>query len=258
MFIIEIDPVQSSGSITHTATSWQVSLTPGFEDENIVFESLKDSENLNRIKVPLPLTENDIYYSRTKLHFSDGTETDWNRPNVITRNASGFNFADTIVETPKLSVEFDRHNAPLGGFKVYGSPFKLFMGIGKHKYTTWIIEDDKGQQIWSRIHDKYNLTSVRIPSGILKPGRMYIIKAIYITDTNAYSNTGKLRIVTNASLVDDPAYLANINVTDLKAFETNTALLNLTYTETPLNELMEQLVALTIENSLLRDKLGYE
>jgi len=224
MFIIEIDKIETGSDIKHDKTSWQVSLTPGFEDDNIVFQSLEDTDNLTSIRVPLPLSDEDLYYSRTKIHFSDGTESDWSKPNVITRNATGFNFNDTIIVTPRLSVDFDVRNTPLGGFLVKSSEFRLFSGIGSHKFTTWIIEDDRGNQVWSRTNDKHNLTSIRIPNNILMPGRMYTIKAMYITDTNAYSNYGRLRVVTNANLVRDPAYLARLGITDLKVFETNTAL----------------------------------
>jgi len=255
MFIIEIDKVETGGSIQHTKTSWQVSLTPGFEDNNVVFESLEDEENLTSIMVPLSLDDDDLYYSRTKIHFSDGTESDWSKPNVITKYATGFNFNDTVIVTPQLSVDFDIRNAPLGGFKVTSSEFRLFSGIGSHKFTTWIIEDDNGNQVWSRMNDKYNLTSVRIPNNILLPGRMYTIKAMYITDTNAYSNYGRLKIITNPDLIRDPVYLTRLGITDLKAFETNKALRKMLYDMFDINKLMEDLAKSNITIGLLKNKL---
>ena len=255
MFILEIDKIDTGSNVKHVKTSWEVSLTPGFEQDNIVFESLEDDKNLTRIRVPLPLSENDLYFSRTKVHFSDGSESDWSKPNVITREATGFNFNDTIIVTPTLQVDFDPRNAPIGGFKVEGSEFKLFSGIGKHKYSTWIIEDDRGNQVWSRINDKDNLTSIRIPRGILNPGKMYVIKVMYISDTNAYSNFGRLRIITNPNLIKDPAYLARLGITDLKAFETNTALRKILYDMTNVNELMEKLVKANITIGLQKSKI---
>ena len=246
MFIIEIDKIETGSGVKHDNTSWQISLTPGFDDDDIVFESLNDKDNLTSIRVPLSLDDEDLYYSRTKIHFSDGSEGDWSKPNVITRHATGFNFNDTIVVTPKLSIDMDIRNTSLGGFTVTGGDFKLFSGIGKHKFTTWIIEDDKGNQVWSRMNDRHNLTSIRIPNNILTPGKMYTIKAMYVSDTNAYSNYGRLLIVTNADLVRDPAYLNKLGLTDLKAYETNTALRKMLYEMTNVNDLMEKLVKANI------------
>jgi len=247
MFIIEIDKIETGSNITHDKTSWQVSLTPGFEDDNIVFESIDDSTNLTSIKVPLPLGDNDLYYSRTKIHFSDGSESNWSRPNVITKNATGFNFNDTIVITPAVSIDFNINAVPLGGFRVKASEFKLFSGIGKHKYTNWLIEDDKGNQVWSKLNDKHNLTSIRIPQNLLLPGRMYTIKVMYVTDTNAYSNYGRLKIVTSADLIRDPAYLEKLGITDLKTFEANTAIRSM------VNEMLEN--SAVIQSDQLDDVL---
>ena len=246
MFIIEIDKIETGSNVKHDETSWQISLTPGFDDNDIVFESLNDKDNLTSIRIPLSLDDEDLYYSRTKIHFSDGSEGDWSKPNVITKYATGFNFNDTIVVTPNLSIDMDIRNTSLGGFIVTGSEFKLFSGIGKHKFTTWIIEDDKGNQVWSRMNDRDNLTSIRIPNNTLTPGKMYTIKAMYVSDTNAYSNYGRLLIITNADLIEDPAYLNKLGLTDLKAYETNTALRKMLYEMTNINELMEKLVKANI------------
>ena len=256
MFIIEIDKIETGSDVKHDETSWQISLTPGFDENDIVFESLNDKDNLTSVRVPLPLDDEDLYYSRTKIHFSDGSEGDWSKPNVITKHATGFNFNDTIVVTPKLSVDFDVRNSPLGGFIVNGSEFRLFSGIGSHKFTTWIIEDDKGNQVWSRLNDKHNLTSIRIPSNVLLPGKMFTVKAMYVSDTNAYSNYGRLVIITSADLVRDPAYLNKLGITDLKAFETNTALRKMVYSLSHTDELMAEIVKASVTIGALENKLN--
>ena len=212
MFIIEIDKIETGGKIKHNKTSWEVSLTPGFEDSNIIFKSLEDEVNLTRISVPLPLNDDDLYYIRTKVYFSDGSESDWSRPSIITKYSTGFNFNSTIVVTPQLSVDFDIRSAPLGGFLIKSSEFKLFSGVGNHKATTWIIEDDKGNQIWGKVNDEFNLTSIRVPYNILTPGKLYTIKAMYLTDTNIYSNYGRLRIICNPDLINDQGYLAKLKM----------------------------------------------
>jgi len=255
MFLLEIDKVITGSDIEHSKTSWQISLTPDFNSNNIVFESLEDENNLTSINIPLPLTSNDLYYGRIKIHFSDGSSSDWGKPIVITKDNDGFTFNDTIIVTPSLNVDFDIRNTPLGGFNINCSDFKLFSGVGKHKYSNWIIEDNNGNQIWSRINDTYNLTSIRIPNNILMPGKIYTIKVMYVSDTNAYSNYGKLTIVTKADLIRDPTYLNKLGITDLKAFETNASLRNLLYDALNIDDLMKQLVKSNIAIGILEKRL---
>jgi len=193
MFRVSIPPLDTGNDYKHVATSWQVSDDPQFK--NLLVDDQKDKDNLTEITFDLPLTKDDKYYVRVKMHFDDDSETDWSKPIIITKDMDGFSVSNTIIGTPELSVDFNPKTCPLGGFTVNASDFILFTGTGSHRFTDWRIEDINGKLIWER-KNTTNLTSIRIPSRLLTPGKTYIIKARYRSDTNAYSNWGKLIVNT--------------------------------------------------------------
>jgi len=249
-FTIYITPVITQNNLEHTATSWQISEKPDFSE--LLIDDQEDKENLLSLRVDLPLTKDDVYYVRHKLHFSDGRETDWSRPSVVTKNGDGFSFNNTIIITPKVWLDdISNVNTPLGGFKIKTSDFTLFMGVGNHLATDWIIEDSEGTVIWERLRDKHNLTGIRLPADILKPGKAYYLKVRHISDTNSVSNYGKLLIITDPKL--SPSSVVS-GTTDDTLLQQNAELLDrVRYLEEQLNETLSKLVACTIGSSLCYD-----
>jgi len=202
-FTIYITPVITDDDVNHIATSWQVATDPSFSSDSLLVDKEKDEDNLLSLYVDLPLTKDNIYYTRHKLHFDDNSETDWSRPAVITKDGDGFSFNNTIITTPKVFSEAGNTNTPLGGFKIYTDEYRLFMGVGEHLSTDWIVEDSEGNIVWQRLEDKSNKTEIKLPANILKPGKLYLIKVRFRSDTNAWSNFGRLLIITDSSLVSD-------------------------------------------------------
>jgi hypothetical protein len=247
-FTIYITPIVTGNDLKHVATSWQVARDSTFSDDSLLVNDLKDENNLLSLKVELPLTSKDVYYTRYKLHFDNDKETAWSRPSVVTKDGDGFSFNNTIIITPRLSVDINPTDAPLGDFKIYGSEFKLFMGTGNHKSTDWIIEDSEGNIVWQRLGDVHNLTSIKLPSDILDKGKMYVVKCRYNSDTNSYSNYGKLYLVTQADLVNGTygtkMVTDNIYIMDRLPYLTGTN------NDCPIEDVFTQLVACTIANSL--------
>ena len=191
--------VPLNAGFTHISTSWQVSKTKDFT-ENLFSESLEDTTNLLDYYVTKTIEKDEIVFARAKIHFSDGTEGAWSRIITVSGNQKGFKLSSTIVITPTLDVKSSVFDIINNGFEVNGSPFKLYAGIGKHKYTTWELTTILGEVIWSRINDDENLTSIFIPKGKISDDKYYLIKATYITDTNTKSNPGQL--VINSKMKD--------------------------------------------------------
>jgi hypothetical protein len=246
-FTIYITPVVTADGLEHTATSWQIASDPEFK--NLLVDDQKDEDNLLSLKVDLTLTRETIYYSRHKLHFGDDKETNWSRPTIITKDGDGFSFNNTIITTPKVYSETGNIDTPLGGFKFFTDPFNLFMGVGKHLSTDWIIEDSEGNIVWQRLDDKNNLTEIRLPKDILEPGKLYVIKVRFKSDTNAISNFGKFVFTTNPKL-------AKITIggnNEVGTTDVNYLLQRLEYLENiedTAKDLLDKLVATTIECSL--------
>ena len=195
MFKVSIPPITVQDA-KHNATSWQVSNNGRFTDDDIIVNVEKDKDNLYEYLFDLPITNETIYYVRTKLHFDDDTETNWSKAVVVSKGIDGFSVNNTIIVTPKLELDVSPNEVPLGGFHVTADNFMLYTGIGKHKSTDWVIEDIFGKKVWSREDDTYNLTKIRIPSNVLNYNSTYVLKVRYKSDTNAYSNWGKIILTT--------------------------------------------------------------
>lgn len=195
-FTIFITPVITDDNIKHTATSWQVAKDPSFSNDSLLVNKGKDEDNLLSLYVDLPLTKDDIYYTRHKLHFDDGSETVWSRPAVITKDGDGFSFNNTIITTPKVYSEVGNVDVLLGRFKIYTDDYRLFMGVGEHESTDWIIEDSEGNIVWERLEDRVNKTEIKLPANLLKANKMYIVKVRFRSNTNSWSNFGRLVLIT--------------------------------------------------------------
>lgn len=201
MFTITKPPIVAGNGLIHYATSRQVSNDPSFTGVNLLINDIENEVDLLSVIIDLPLTVNDKYYVKDKLHFKDRSgnkkETNWSKPIIVTKNMDGFTVNNTIIGTPKLEVNFNKNDAPLGGFNITCDEYNLFKGVGTHKYSDWVIEDIVGNTVWKREKDGYNLTSIKIPDCTLERNRTYIIKVRYISTTNMNSNYGKLIICTN-------------------------------------------------------------
>jgi len=193
MFRIEV-PELALGDIEPLSITWQVSRDATFSDASILLEENK-TEDIYFLNVNLPLGDEDVYFVRNKYIFNN-SESNWTRKVKVTKHSTTFTTSKTIVVTPKVEVFGNVNNMPRGGFEITCSDFLLFTGEGKHKYTSWSIEDSNGRVVWSREKDSYNLTKIRIPDYILNIEEVYLIKVKYITDTNISSLEGKLFINT--------------------------------------------------------------
>jgi len=138
----------------------------------------------------------DMYFVTYKLFYSDGNNSGWAKPLLITRDTDGYSANDVEIITPKLSITTDPNNAELGGFMVNTTKFDTFFGNAVHKFTTWRIRDYTGNIVWEKAMDDVNLTSIRIPNGILDLDSVYTIEAIHFSNGNVPSNPGRLFIKT--------------------------------------------------------------
>ena len=199
MAIVSLETRQDSLPSNKTVISvdYLISTDGTFSDDSLVVKDIKDNVNLKYKEFELDFNTYDIYYGKVVLNFnSDGSDNYADRPVIITRDGDGFSHNNSIIVTPKLTLNSDMFNCALGGFTVNSSEFVLFMGTGSHKFTDWVIKDTAGDVVWSRKTDKFNLTSIRIPNDVLKVNRHYLLEAVYVASSNQRSNTGKVLIKT--------------------------------------------------------------
>ena len=187
---------------TLESTSYQVSTTGLFEADDIIINIDKDKDNLYKKSFELDYTAYDVYYARVKLNFDDGSYYGWTKPIMLTKDGDGYSYNNTIIVTPELSLDSDKDNCMLGGFKIFGSDFKIFDGNSIHKYTDWVIRDVNGDIKYQSLKNKDSLTSLRVPHDTLDPNKIYLIEATYVSSDNNKSNIGKLFIKTTGKSPD--------------------------------------------------------
>lgn len=210
MINISIDRplIPDDAGFTHSSTSWQVSRTKDFISTDLVLESLEDTVQLVDLHTLDKIEKDQIVFARAKIHFSNGTETEWCRPITLSECQKGFKLSSTIVVTPNLFIDGTNQNInDLEEVLVRTSDFVLYAGVGKHLSTTWIVETLSGEKIWEREDDVDNLTSILLPDDILLKDRCYVIKAKHISDTNTTSNYGKLSISTGTTELESLFYI---------------------------------------------------
>lgn len=243
MFIIKTNPVPLPEGVTHISTSWQVSADTTFEGTSLLEDIDQSTTMLYELVSTLPLTEDDIYYVRTKYYFSNNTETYWTRPSIITQDSEGFSISTVIINTPVITVDVSSYDSPLGGFKITGNPISFYSGSGTHESTDWKIETTDGDTVWKKIKDKHNLTKIRIPTNTLKPNKSYLIKVRYNSNVNVSSNYARLGLNTRKEL--EVELEGTVYLTD------NADMVNKIITlETALEETLRQLTLCTTIGSL--------
>ena len=186
------------GELEHVSTSWQLSRIPDFNiREEFIAESLEDTVNLLEYRPSLELEENVSVYARVKYHFNNGSESNWIKIIPINTNQRGIKMSGTVIATPKVSVEFKYNGINFSNLKITSSRYILYSGAGNHVSTDWYIKDINGKVLWSRLGDEKYLYEIVVDSSYVEPNKVYIIEAVYNTDVNVSSLTGKAILNTN-------------------------------------------------------------
>lgn len=193
----------------HFATSWELSWSPDFEDtpnnkrneDAIIVSNLIDTKNLTEWIYRVPnLTDEDVIFCRTKIHYryidqisgeTKENESNWSPPVDILGNQENFKVSNVIIATPRLHLEEDYTGNQSGNLIITTEPMELFIGYGDHIATTWIIEDTNGKELVKVDKSEDMLTEFRYSMSNLEKNRIYVIKAIHHTSTNAKSLEGK-------------------------------------------------------------------
>lgn len=134
------------------------------------------------------LYDDQILFFTTNMKFSDDT---WSGESPLTRvvlrkeqeSSSG------IIVTPNVSVEI------MNGYntKIIVSDFIRYDGLSGHDSTSYLIVDDiTGDIIYDIPNSRDFLYNINIPSGLLKPNRVYRISARFKDNVGKYSNYGSV------------------------------------------------------------------
>lgn len=226
---ILIDPpyIPTTLDKKHVGTRVQFSKSTDFNDSSsMVFDkTFYSPEDILNIQITKPdgtdleISLDDVYYFRYQLIY-DSISSPSTSPDNYTKDSfsiissvygdqEGFKFDHIVITTPRISLQENNDDVLNSSVKITLSNFKVLVGSGKHKYTTWIIESSDGREIFRREKDEDNLTEIKLETDLFQSGKLYIIKAKFITDTNGESNYG--RYLYNMGLAVNP-YLKVENV----------------------------------------------
>lgn len=176
--------------LSHVATSYQISRTKNFENEDELLVNVKkDTENKLELFVSLNIEETDIIYTRTKFHFEsvDGTEHDsnWSRITPAYATQVGIKISSSIVGTPDIRAKIEEDMVYIDTSK-----FNMYSGPGEHISTDYCITTTDNEVIYTRDNDEDNLESIYVNSR-LEEGKIYSVMARHNNNTNNTSNYGR-------------------------------------------------------------------
>lgn len=185
--------------LDHVSSSWQVSLDIDFN--TIMDESLEDTsfKDIYYSNVVVPVGQ--VYYGRSKRHFSNGTETDWIGPvKLFAAEAS-----EHIDIKPEVTVE--KPTAILNKDDIIDEDKNIIIlksgsfrcsGDG-HYATHWILRDGLGKVLFHKLYDTENKDSLAIiKDDIDLSNTNTVILEVSHVSTNMYeSSFGKCKIKLN-------------------------------------------------------------
>lgn len=156
-------------SDTHDMTDWEVLLSDGYSS---VWSSANDTTNKTQIRVPATkLVVGTAYKARIRYH---GAKYGWSQYTVVDfSTVAAFN----VVNTPTITVQ----GAPSDVKETPILTGTAFGGINvTHKSTDWkILKASDNSEVWKSEGDTTNLTTIKVPKGILQVSTAYIFQVRY-------------------------------------------------------------------------------
>ena len=154
---------------THDMTDWEVLDATGATP---IWQSLNDTSNKTTIDVQAgKLLNSTAYKARVRYH---GAKYGWSAYTTVDfSTVAAFN----VVNTPTITVQ----GAPSGVKETPVLTGTAFGGINvTHKSTDWkILKADDNTEVWKSEGDATNLTTIKVPKGILQVSTAYIFQVRY-------------------------------------------------------------------------------
>lgn len=154
---------------THDMTDWEVLDATGATP---IWQSLNDTTNKTTIRVQAgKLLNSTAYKARVRYH---GAKYGWSAYTTVDfTTVAQYN----VVNTPTITVQ----GAPSD---VKETPMLTGTAFGgtnvTHKSTDWkILKADDNSEVWKSEGDTTNLTTIKVPKGILKVSTAYIFQVRY-------------------------------------------------------------------------------
>ncbi len=187
---------------THVSSTWEV----WNEHDTVKVWSSTEYDDDKKLTITVPpgtLKENAAYIFKLTYHGKKFASSKTAR--VIARTLNTF----TYVEDPVLTVP-DAPNDVRERPTLSATEFKIVSASGEsddHGSTDWIIEClDSGEKVFNQLRDTANLTSIKLPYGVLKDDTYYKFQVRYTSKKGRTSNLISVIAKTHVQLakIDKP------------------------------------------------------
>jgi len=176
--------------LKHYATTWQIAKDKDFQ--KIVIESKEDTKNITAWKVNIEVPAGSVYWIRAKRHLkdSDGNVVaydKWIGPDSFMDENTSQNeilVSSTYIEEPFIIS----HTIDKDGLTIELEEPK---GNVPNIRTNWVIEDEEGNEIFSSIEDKNNITKLQVSNDVYNftAAEYVVVKINHVGDLGTQSPT---------------------------------------------------------------------
>lgn len=192
---IRLDNLLLPDGVTIQYSKWTISKNDiTFAEDNIVFYIDKDYANLTS-KVFSNLFEVGIvYYVKLRLIYSTGASIETQPLKVLVSDDTSIYTLypiPAVVVSPEITLDHTLTRVPKNNINATTTAFNV-KGNALHEYTDWWLTDDANTVIWSRLEDRYNLTSILIEDVLLSSDKMYTLYAAHMGSNNDLSSPGSI------------------------------------------------------------------
>jgi len=188
--------IDASSTLAHSGTSYQVSLSPGFNVPNDIVINVNNSTvDLLEYRFQYDLQPTQPLYVRTRYHFNNNTISSWSTVVELSSNQVGMKSSSSIVTTPIISASIDYSNSELGELYIKLDNTTMYAGAGNIVATSWTVETTDGVPLYNLPHSADMINSIKLPVSIIDGHNALVCSAITHSDVNIDSNVAQTFIV---------------------------------------------------------------
>jgi hypothetical protein len=216
MITLQLSNIVIEDGVTWLATDWEVSSTLQFNVEDLIAESIDDSENKESISFNNVLDPEQVYYARAQLKLSSGYTEVSNiytfKPEDLEEQVIEMNLP-SLISTPIISTDSEQLNHSPTMFNILISGYRSELDTVNSKISL-VIEDADKNVIYSHMYDEIEKNKISIYDLVLEENKIYRIKASFHSNQGMISSVSSytIRVGSNNDIIyDNDVYNINSN-----------------------------------------------
>ena len=195
MITIKLKKWVPINGLTHLSTTWEIATDQAFTN---VLETASSSTVLDFYQSNITVPTVDTYYARAMRHFANPADDYWSDVmpiNNIDQEYSNMLLSrDITIEKPLVYCDINQLNSTNPDVVLRTSKFRSKQD--GHASTHWIIQDEHGIVLYSKLYDTVNKEQITIPNlPLYRSKSKLFIKAIHVSGAGTESPVGVKEIV---------------------------------------------------------------